>query len=140
MHCPYCKSEYKKDLLECPVCNTPLVQFPPNGGSSSHPSKYLNDMEEWSRNQYNPGYWTGGNIPPHIKILSKAGSKKIGKIALICGLILFGITIDSLLNINIGNSEELLATITSNIIRVFFGALLVWAGIQRVKESKNRKK
>lgn len=32
-----------------------------------HPSDYLNELEEWGENQYNPGYWTGGNIPPYIK-------------------------------------------------------------------------
>lgn len=132
MHCPYCKSEYSKDVLECPICNTPLVQSPPG--------KYLNDLEEWGKNQYNPGYWTGGNIPPHIKVLSKAGSKRIGIIALICGIILFGITINSLLDIHIGNPEEILTSVAGNIIRVFFGALLIWAGIQRLKESKNSKK
>jgi hypothetical protein len=38
-----------------------------------HPSQYLNDLEEWQEHQYNPGYWTGGNIPPiykyHIRVV-----------------------------------------------------------------------
>ncbi|MEQ8201417.1 MAG: hypothetical protein ABRQ24_08375 [Syntrophomonadaceae bacterium] len=32
-----------------------------------HPSDYLNDLEEWQDHQYDPGYWTGGNIPPYLK-------------------------------------------------------------------------
>ncbi len=36
-----------------------------------HPSDYLNDLEEWGENQYNPGYWTGGNMPPYIKYLNR---------------------------------------------------------------------
>lgn len=34
---------------------------------NSHSDKRLNDLEEWNDNQYNPGYWTGGRIPPYIK-------------------------------------------------------------------------
>ena len=32
-----------------------------------HPSDYLKDLEEWQDHQYDRGYWTGGNIPPHLK-------------------------------------------------------------------------
>jgi hypothetical protein len=39
----------------------------------NHPSDYLNDLEEWGENQYNPGYWTGGNIPPHVKRSNRLG-------------------------------------------------------------------
>ncbi|MTI81582.1 MAG: hypothetical protein FH758_12035 [Firmicutes bacterium] len=27
----------------------------------------IEDLQEWSDKQYNPGHWTGGNIPPHMK-------------------------------------------------------------------------
>lgn len=27
----------------------------------------LEDLQDWSEHQYDPGYWTGGNIPPHMK-------------------------------------------------------------------------
>lgn len=34
---------------------------------SKHDNNNLEDMQEWSENQYNPGHWTRGNIPPHMK-------------------------------------------------------------------------
>ncbi len=144
MYCPYCKSEYRDDILECPHCNTTLAQSPPdfdhNTKSPFHPSQYLNDLEEWNRNQYNPGYWTGGNIPPHVKVLSKAGSKTIGIVALICGILMFGFIVNSLLNKDFVNPEEILLAISGNLVGVFFAALFVWAGIQRIKESKTKYK
>ena len=33
--------------------------------------EYIKDLEEWMDHQYDPGYWTGGNIPPHIKYLKR---------------------------------------------------------------------
>lgn len=33
--------------------------------------EYINDLEEWMEHQYDPGYWTGGNIPPHIKYVKR---------------------------------------------------------------------
>ncbi|MZP30325.1 hypothetical protein GTO91_11445 [Heliobacterium undosum] len=36
----------------------------PEGG---HPSEYLNDMAEWGNQQYNPGRYLGGELPPHLK-------------------------------------------------------------------------
>jgi hypothetical protein len=42
-----------------------------NKEERKHPSDYLNDLEEWQEHQYNPGYWTGGNIPPHLKYPKK---------------------------------------------------------------------
>ncbi|MBM7868210.1 hypothetical protein GTO89_10180 [Heliobacterium gestii] len=32
-----------------------------------HPSEYLNDMVEWGNQQYNPGRYLGGDLPPHLK-------------------------------------------------------------------------
>lgn len=32
----------------------------------NHPSDYLNKLEEWNEHQYDKGYWSGGNIPPHV--------------------------------------------------------------------------
>ena len=46
------------------ICDTPLIESPSklDTESPSHPSKYLNDLEEWNRNQYNPGYWTDSQL------------------------------------------------------------------------------
>lgn len=139
MYCPYCKTEFKKEVLDCPFCDTPLIKFPSESDTKEpfHPSAYLNDLEEWNRNQYNPGYWTGGNIPPHIKVLSQVSSKSRGMLALISGIFLLGIIACDFLHIILQNSvdisEEILAAIPVNLVEGFLGLLLVWAGIQRLK-------
>lgn len=33
--------------------------------------EYMDDLQEWSENQYNPGHWTGGKVPPFIKYSGK---------------------------------------------------------------------
>lgn len=138
MFCPNCRSEYIEGVLECPDCNLSLIEslltYKFNNTSPSHPSQYLNDLEEWNKNQYNPGYWAGGNIPPHIKVLSKAGNKNIGLVAIICGLIIFGFVINSLFTTDFDNSDQLLALIPGCVIGAFFGVLLIWAGTQRIKD------
>ena len=118
-------------------CDTPLIQSPAklDTKTPSHPNDYLNDLEEWNNNQYNPGYWVGGKIPPHIKAMNKAGSKTIGLIALINGIIILIFTIDSILNNSFQNTEDIILALPGNIVGGFSGILLVWAGIQRIKES-----
>ena len=27
----------------------------------------IGDYTEWANNRYNPGYWLGGRVPPHVK-------------------------------------------------------------------------
>ena len=140
MYCPYCKSEYKEGVLECPYCDTPLIQSPAklDTKTPSHPSDYLNDLEEWNNNQYNPGYWLGGKIPPHIKVLNKAGGRTIGIISLISGIIMLIFTIESMLTNSFQNPEDIILALTGNIVGGFFGILLVWAGIQRIKGSNTK--
>lgn len=142
MYCPYCNYEHKNEVSICPHCNTPLIQSPSqiDSKSPSHPSKYLNDLEEWNKHQYNPGHWTGANIPPHISVLSKVGNKPIGIIALICGIFILGNVINALLNTDFHNAEELITTITASIVGGFLGIILVWAGILRIKVSSNENK
>lgn len=139
MYCPYCKSEYKEGILECPYCDTPLIQTPSelDKKTPSHPSDYLNDLEEWNNNQYNPGYWIGRNIPPYIKVLNKSGGRTIGIMSLISGIIMLIFTIDSLLDKSFQSPEDILA-LAGNIVGGFFGILLVWAGVQRIKWSNTR--
>jgi hypothetical protein len=36
-------------------------------GKGKHPSQYLNDLEEWSEHQYDPGYYVGGRTIPQLK-------------------------------------------------------------------------
>ncbi|SMB86077.1 hypothetical protein SAMN00017405_1112 [Desulfonispora thiosulfatigenes DSM 11270] len=36
-----------------------------------HPSEDLNELEEWTENQYNPGHYIGGKVPHHMKKINK---------------------------------------------------------------------
>lgn len=41
--------------------------MPKSENMSKKDDKLLEELQEWSEHQYNPGHWTGGNIPPHMK-------------------------------------------------------------------------
>ena len=143
MFCPNCKAEYREGFKKCSACQVPLVHELPQEpvlqntyrmGTRNHPSEYLNDLAEWNQNQYNPGYWVGGNIPPHVKVLNQAGSKVIGITALIWAVIILGVIVNSLINADYNNPETLLLIIPATLVGGFFVCVLTWAGIQRVRE------
>ncbi len=145
MFCPNCKAEYREGFKECSVCQVALVSELPQEPALQntygietrpHPSEDLNDLAEWNQNQYNPGYWVGGNIPPHVKLLNKAGSKVIGITALIGAVIILGVIVNSLMNADYKNPEGLLLVIPATLVGGFFVCILTWSGIQRVKESR----
>ncbi len=46
-------------------------------------NEYFKDLETWMENRYNPGFYTGGQIPPYIKY----PKKPIGFVFLVSGLI-----------------------------------------------------
>lgn len=52
--------------------------------SKGKPDEYIDDLNEWSENQYNPGHWTGGNVPPFIKY----GGKPMGYTLMGLGLVI----------------------------------------------------
>lgn len=91
MFCPYCKSEYKDETSKCPHCDTPLIKSPSplETKEPDHPIQYLNDLEDWYNNQYNPGYWMGGrHTPPHIKMLSQRLDSKSKRIIALIAVVL----------------------------------------------------
>lgn len=53
---------------------------------NNHPSDYLNKLEEWNDHQYDKGYWSGDNMPPHVN--KERLSKLYGKFFLLIGLLL----------------------------------------------------
>lgn len=144
MYCPKCKAEFIKGITECSNCGVPLVnELPPEKHSKLrvseepvHPSEYLNEISEWSKNMYNPGYYTGGNIPPHIRKLSSIGNLPIGIVALIWGIGLLGFVVMNFFEANWGNPEEILSLVPSTGVAAFFGVILVWAGMLRIRNSK----
>lgn len=85
--------------------------------------QYNNDLEQWQRNQYIPGAYTGGNFPPHIKY----GGKKIGYVILIQGLfvLLFGILM-------IFEAEE----INGAVVTTIFGLVISFVGWNKIRNSK----
>lgn len=86
-------------------------------GGKKHPSEYLNDLEEWQEHQYNPGYWTGGNIPPYLKY----PKKPLGIIFIIAGV----------LNVVLPLVTELsLQSVVDNIYIIVIGLILLAAGIR----------
>lgn len=43
-------------------------------GNKRRPRKEsIEELKEWQDNQYNPGYYTGGKIPPYVDIPPKTG-------------------------------------------------------------------
>lgn len=64
-------------------------------------SNYWKDLNEWQENQYNPGHYTGGKIPPIFR--SPTSKKAMGYIFLTLGsahvilglLILLGVSVTS---------------------------------------------
>ena len=50
------------------------------------------DYIEWTNNRYNPGYYLGGNIPPHLRksTLGKRGRRSAGILLLISTFLSLG--------------------------------------------------
>ena len=98
----------------------------------NHPSEYLNNLEEWSEHQYNPGHWVGGNIPPHIKY----AGRHIGFVFLISGLLSAVGTFESI--------RSSVDNIFGGIITGAISIVLISAGIVIIRKKdevkKNKKK
>ena len=73
---------------------------------------------EWQENQYNPGYWTGGKIPPYL--LGKRPNK-MGYSYLVLGLLL------------------LISSIVSREVMMFLlAAVLIAGGVVLLRPDKKR--
>lgn len=144
MFCPKCKGEFIEGITDCSDCGIPLVKELPESPLQPknieeppyHPSDYLNNITEWNKHMYNPGHWVGGNIPPHINVLRKAGNLPIGIVALVLGIGLVFFVSLNIAEADLHNPDELVGLIPSSGVAGFFGAVLVWAGIQRIKNAK----
>ena len=91
-----------------------------------HPSDYLNDLEEWQEHQYDPGYWTGGNIPPHLKY----PKKPLGIFFIIIGV--FTLLVLAMVSIK----DFSLENVFGNIVGLFAAILFLAAGIRIIRTKR----
>ncbi|CVK21016.1 MULTISPECIES: hypothetical protein [Sporomusa] len=110
----------------------------------------IDKLKEWQDNQYNPGYYTGGKIPPYVEIPSKTGlfgklyavgAKIVGIIYILAGvgLIFIGITIF------IGQEYRSIAGLMGNLLGVIaifgsLGVLFILYGLKYNSKTKSREK
>src|SRR5262245_40312788 len=53
------------------------------------PPDPIAEYREWSENRYNPGYWTGGKVPPSVRRLWSTGDRRaVGFAGLVMSAIL----------------------------------------------------
>lgn len=84
--------------------------------------EYINDLEEWMEHQYDPGYWTDGNIPPHIKYMKRPPRL----ILLLLGvLIIFLSVYRFVINLNSDISACLL-----NLVMFFIGGVIAISNLK----------
>lgn len=96
----------------------------------SKSEKYTNDFLNWQKNQYSPGYYTGGNFPLDIKY----GGKKFGYYLLFQGVLIIFLAIAMILG---GGSDPGLFLVIA--LAVFLGIFCIWAGLKRVGLIKSKK-
>ena len=94
--------------------------------SRKHPSDYLHDLEEWQDHQYDPGHWTGGSIPPHLKY----PRRPLGILLVIMGgLSLLAVGMDMM-------TDSSLDSVVGNILGLLTGSLFLAAGIRIIRTRK----
>lgn len=93
---------------------------------NKHPSEYLNDLEEWQNNQYNPGHWTGGRIPFHLKY----PKKRLGVFFIVIGIVSLALMGFSAI------TDPSTDTILNNIIVLLAGLIFLAAGFRIILSKK----
>ena len=87
-------------------------------------SEYLKDLEDWMDNRYNPGFYTGGRIPPFYKY----PRKPLGYALLIFGIIDLAFAYMA----RIGGSD------TGSVLFLFlFSLVTLFAGIAIITKKKS---
>ena len=109
----------------------------------------IEKLKEWQDNQYNPGYYTGGNIPPYVAIpaktslfgkLYKIGSKAVGVIYILIGVALIGISITGVLLVWGSNGtsvlESRIGVLVAGAITCSLAVLSILLGLKYIKKVK----
>ncbi|HML37159.1 MAG TPA: hypothetical protein PKA19_07055 [Bacillota bacterium] len=103
-------------------------------GQESQYDHYIDDIEEWQENQYNPGYYLGGKIPGNL--LYSKRPKMIGAFLLLIGLmtlILFALGIIESFRSGASKTAIDYALLTAQLLAVGgFSALLIVNGIRKI--------
>ncbi|WP_188397648.1 hypothetical protein [Sporomusa sp. GT1] len=111
----------------------------------------IDKLKEWQDNQYNPGYYTGGKIPPYVDIPPKTslfgrvyqiGARIVGPLEILAGaaLIFIAVKVSWIIGEEHhwrGNFFEALA---AGIIVSGLGILFILSGLKYIKTVKSKAK
>jgi len=108
----------------------------------------IGKLKEWQDNQYNPGYYTAGKIPPYVAIPSKTGlfGKLYAKGAGIVGVIhiLAGAAFIFIgVKIFIGQEYRSIESLMGNLLGVIaifggLGILFILYGLKYIRKTKSK--
>ena len=100
--------------------------------NKSKKKDYIDEHKEWQDHQFDPGHYTGGNIP--IWMNKPGNRKKLGSILLIMGLFYGSWTIYSIIQSTKAVQEK--EQTISAIFTGFAALIFVLAGIKLIKKIK----
>ncbi len=94
---------------------------------------YIDEFKEWQNHQYDPGYYTGGKIPPYIH---KPRYPKIKGVLYIFGglLILFVLLIPILTGLS--SKEDIPLIIIAFILFGLFSFIFIYSGIKYILRAR----
>jgi len=110
----------------------------------------IENLKEWQDNQYNPGYYTGGKIPPYVDIPSKTslfgkvyqiGAKIVGVIHILAGAAFIFIGV----KIFIGQEYRSIESLMGNLLGVIvifggLGILVILYGLKYISKTRSKAK
>lgn len=92
----------------------------------------LKELIDWQNHQYDPGYYTGGNIPPYLK--KKKSQKRLGWLFILFGNLLL---VSLILALILGFDFKQLGPIVIGMI--FWGGIsiiTIYAGLKMLKDNR----
>lgn len=109
----------------------------------------IEKLKEWQDNQYNPGYYTGGNIPPYVGIPSKTslfgklykiGARIVGVMYILIGVALICIASTAVILVWGSNGSSLMESrigvLVAGVISCFLGILSILLGLKYTRTVK----
>lgn len=107
----------------------------------------IKKLKEWQDNQYNPGYYTGGNIPPYVEIpartsifgkLYKKGTRIIGVLEILVGAALIFIGAKIVLLQDYNSAGSFIGNLFGS-VAIFggLGTLFILSGLKYIRKVKS---